>query len=191
MNTQEKIINSARQLFTKYGYKKVSMDEIAQTSGVTKKTVYAYFKNKNELFEYFVNEEIKKMKDITLEIEKKNISFIDKLHQMIYEIIKYKKQSEFLNIITNEIEVLKNSEISKFNNKVDNSIRDFISSKLKNAISKKQIKNINIEFASFIIYTLYMSIIFAYPSEELNEDEISNTLTTILSDGLISKGENI
>jgi len=39
MNTKDVIINSARNLFSKYGYKKVSMDEIANDANVTKKTV--------------------------------------------------------------------------------------------------------------------------------------------------------
>ena len=37
MNKKEEVINAARDLFTKYGYKKVSMDEIAKEANVTKK----------------------------------------------------------------------------------------------------------------------------------------------------------
>ena len=37
MDKREAVIDTARRLFTKYGYKKVSMDEIAKESGVTKK----------------------------------------------------------------------------------------------------------------------------------------------------------
>ena len=56
MEKKEVVINTARELFTKYGYKKVSMDEIARTSNVTKKTIYSYFKDKDELFRYFIEE---------------------------------------------------------------------------------------------------------------------------------------
>lgn len=34
---QEQILKAAKELFTKYGFKKVSMDEIASETGVTKK----------------------------------------------------------------------------------------------------------------------------------------------------------
>lgn len=37
MNKKEIIIETARNLFTNYGYKKVSMDEIATSAKVTKK----------------------------------------------------------------------------------------------------------------------------------------------------------
>ena len=68
MEKKEVVINTARELFTKYGYKKVSMDEIARTSNVTKKTIYSYFKDKDELFRYFIEEELINMKQ---KIEKK------------------------------------------------------------------------------------------------------------------------
>ena len=51
---KEQIIAAARKLFTKYGYKKVSMDEIAREANVSKKTVYAYFKDKEELLKFFI-----------------------------------------------------------------------------------------------------------------------------------------
>ena len=40
MNKKEEVINAARDLFTKYGYKKVSMDEIAKEANVSRKTSY-------------------------------------------------------------------------------------------------------------------------------------------------------
>ena len=60
---EEQIIEAARDLFSTYGYKRVSMDEIAKRANVTKKTVYSYFKSKEELLKYCINDEIKKMKD--------------------------------------------------------------------------------------------------------------------------------
>ena len=40
MEKRENIIASARELFNKYSFDKVSMDEIAKKAGVTKKTIY-------------------------------------------------------------------------------------------------------------------------------------------------------
>ena len=54
MNKKETVINTARELFTKYGYKKASMDEIAKEANVTKKTIYSYFKDKDSMFSYFI-----------------------------------------------------------------------------------------------------------------------------------------
>ena len=58
----DQIITAAKKLFTKYGFKKVSMDEIASEAGVTKKTVYTYFSSKEELLKYCIKEELNNMK---------------------------------------------------------------------------------------------------------------------------------
>jgi len=51
METKEKqILDAARVLFFQYGYKKTSVDEIAEAAGIGKGTVYNYFKNKEDLF---------------------------------------------------------------------------------------------------------------------------------------------
>ena len=52
----EQIIAAARRLFNRYGFKKVSMDEIAREAGVTKKTIYMYFSSKEELLKYFIQD---------------------------------------------------------------------------------------------------------------------------------------
>ena len=186
---KQKIIEAARNLFTKYGFKKVSMDEIAVNAGTTKKTVYSYFKTKGDLFEYFINEELTNMKNITLDIEKKNVPLIDKFHEMVYELIKYKKKSSFINIVTHEVKELKTEDIKNLDDKITNSIKDFIEEKLTIAIKNKEIKDINVKFATFLIYTVYVTVVFAYPSEDLNEEEVSNALTIILKDGLLLKGD--
>lgn len=45
-----KILESAREYFFRYGYKKTSMDDIAEAAGVAKGSLYNYFKNKEDLF---------------------------------------------------------------------------------------------------------------------------------------------
>ena len=54
MSKKEQVITTARILFSERGYRKVSMDEIAKVSGVTKRTIYRYFKDKDDLIKYFL-----------------------------------------------------------------------------------------------------------------------------------------
>lgn len=44
------ILRAAEKLFTAYGYKKVSIDEIVKKAGIAKGTFYLYFKNKDEVY---------------------------------------------------------------------------------------------------------------------------------------------
>lgn len=44
-----RILKAGTDLFVQQGYRKTSVDEVAQAAGVSKGTVYLYFKNKNDL----------------------------------------------------------------------------------------------------------------------------------------------
>ena len=54
-NISEKILESAGSLFLKYGVKSISMDDIARELSISKKTIYQFFKDKNELV-YLISE---------------------------------------------------------------------------------------------------------------------------------------
>ena len=51
MEPKERILAGARELFFKYGTKTITMDDIAKHLGMSKKTLYQYFSNKNEVVE--------------------------------------------------------------------------------------------------------------------------------------------
>ena len=49
-----RIVNATHQLLMQYGVRSVSMDDIAGNLGMSKKTLYQYFKDKNEIIEQVV-----------------------------------------------------------------------------------------------------------------------------------------
>lgn len=52
----EAIFNAAKKNFLSNGFKSTSMDEIANTANVSKRTVYQHFGNKEELFQAMLKE---------------------------------------------------------------------------------------------------------------------------------------
>ncbi len=49
MELKEKIIQESGHLFKRYGFRSVTMDEIASYLSISKKTIYQFFKDKNEV----------------------------------------------------------------------------------------------------------------------------------------------
>lgn len=49
MEPKERILERSHELFNKYGIRSVSMDDIAAGLGMSKKTLYQYFADKEEL----------------------------------------------------------------------------------------------------------------------------------------------
>lgn len=55
---QERILYKAHELFMRYGIRSVSMDEIAAHLGMSKKTIYQYYADKDSLVEEVIGIEI-------------------------------------------------------------------------------------------------------------------------------------
>ncbi|MDW0316260.1 MAG: TetR/AcrR family transcriptional regulator [Nitrososphaeraceae archaeon] len=61
--TREKIVDAAIVTFSKHGYDRTKMDDIAETANLSKGTLYLYFKSKEELFYAISENNIKALKE--------------------------------------------------------------------------------------------------------------------------------
>jgi AcrR family transcriptional regulator len=60
MENKERILEKATDLFMRYGIRSITMDEIAAQLGISKKTIYQYFTDKDAMVEAVVNDEMKR-----------------------------------------------------------------------------------------------------------------------------------
>lgn len=184
---QEQIIEAARKLFYKYGFKRVSVDEIAREAKVTKRTLYMYFKSKEEILKYFINEEIQKMECMVRDIEAQKLGFLDTIHQVLYKLLKYKNEHEFLNRIIEEIDVFNNPMLIENLKVIDSKIQSYILQKLNIAIEKGYTKVEDPEVTAFLIYKMYIALMFDWNenNSKLDENAVANQILNILKFGLI------
>ena len=54
---REQLVQAARQVFARYGYKKTALDDIAREARKGKSTIYYYFKSKDEIFKAVIEAE--------------------------------------------------------------------------------------------------------------------------------------
>jgi len=91
VEVKEKIISGARQLFTKYGIRSITMDMIAEQLGVSKRTIYENFKDKDELLKYCIDEGMTEQRAKIYELIKNSENVIDATFNFIkYSINIYK-----------------------------------------------------------------------------------------------------
>jgi AcrR family transcriptional regulator len=60
MEIKERIQGKAHEMFMRYGIRSVSMDDIALQLGMSKKTLYQYFADKDEMVDAVLNDEVSK-----------------------------------------------------------------------------------------------------------------------------------
>src|ERR1700755_916585 len=58
---QQQILAVAKRLFQVYGLAKVTMDDIAKAIGKGRSSLYYYYKNKDEIFDAVIRNEIREM----------------------------------------------------------------------------------------------------------------------------------
>jgi AcrR family transcriptional regulator len=91
MNEELKnILNKVRFLFMKYGIKSVTMDDVARELGISKKTLYQYVENKNDLLAKIFDMEIADSDCYIEGIDRSKINAIEELfiiHKFLNKIL--------------------------------------------------------------------------------------------------------
>lgn len=65
---REDILNGARDLFQRFGFKKTTMEDIARQIGKSKSALYYYYKTKEEIFEAVVLRDMDCQRDLALNV---------------------------------------------------------------------------------------------------------------------------
>jgi AcrR family transcriptional regulator len=86
MTAEEKILVGAEELFFKYGIRSVTMDDIAKHLGMSKKTIYQYYKEKDEIIHKLMQAHIKKDECTFSESYEKAANIVDEVFSMMKNI---------------------------------------------------------------------------------------------------------
>ncbi|MCG8387472.1 MAG: TetR/AcrR family transcriptional regulator [Cytophagales bacterium] len=79
MEIKDKIVEGAGQLFHKYGIRSVSMDDIARHLSMSKKTLYQYFKDKDDLVTTSMKVLLEEEKEQFKAIEKQSVDALQEM----------------------------------------------------------------------------------------------------------------
>ena len=82
--TRQKLVDIARQMFAKNGIEGTTMNDIAVASGKGRRTLYTYFKSKEELYYAVIESELERLSDKLDEVATKKIRPQDKIIELIY-----------------------------------------------------------------------------------------------------------
>ncbi|MGF1559924.1 MAG: TetR/AcrR family transcriptional regulator [Flavobacteriaceae bacterium] len=154
---KEKILEKATDMFLTLGFKSVTMDDLANEMGISKKTIYAHFDNKTMLVE--------ESTDYLFETISKGIDFICSLKKNpIEELYEIKK---FAMLHLKDEKSSPQYQLQKYYPKIHESIRqkqfemmqDCVVDNVKQGIEQGIYReNLNVDFVSRIYFTGVTSI---------------------------------
>lgn len=84
LKTRNILVDVARQLFAKKGLESTTVNDIAIASGKGRRTLYTYFKNKEEIYLAVIIAELERLSEKMSEVADKHLSPEDKLVEIIY-----------------------------------------------------------------------------------------------------------
>jgi AcrR family transcriptional regulator len=95
--TRDMLVDVARQLFARMGVDNTTMNDIAQASRKGRRTLYTYFKSKNDIYQAVVETEVNKLYEMLLEVAGKDLPADEKLMNFLYVRLSAVKQIVFRN----------------------------------------------------------------------------------------------
>jgi AcrR family transcriptional regulator len=79
MDVKERILKETKELFFRYGVKSITMDDVAKHLAISKKTIYQFFKDKDELVAMVAKDHMAENEQIMEEIAKNAADPIDEV----------------------------------------------------------------------------------------------------------------
>lgn len=142
---KEKIIEQAAELFLNLGFKSVTMDDIANKMGISKKTIYVHFGNKTELVDavsFFLFENICEGIDTICDTSKNPIKELYDVKMFVMRHLKNEKTSPQYQLKKYYPETYNRLHMAQFN-KMQESVQE----SLKRGIAMELFReNINVDF---------------------------------------------
>ncbi|XCF05901.1 TetR/AcrR family transcriptional regulator [Tamlana crocina] len=154
---KEDILKSAVDLFLNYGFKSVTMDDIASAQGISKKTIYQYFENKTVLVEeavmYLFQTISSGIEDIR-DLEKNPIEEILEIKEFLMQHLKDEKSSPQYQLEKYYPKIFKDIKEKQFC-----VMEDCVACNLERGVKLGLYrKNINIDFISKIYFTCMIAL---------------------------------
>ena len=84
VKTRIRLVDVARQLFAKKGLENTTMNDIAQASGKGRRTLYTYFKNKEDIYWAVIEGELERINERINDVALQPMEPEDKLMEVIY-----------------------------------------------------------------------------------------------------------
>ena len=150
----KEIVIAAKKLFWKFGFKRVTIEEVCREANVSKMTFYKHFKNKMELIKYLLNFIFEKSIKKYRQIMDSNIPFPEKVQKTLD--LKMEQSQDISNEFMDDYIRHADSEMLEFLNQMKTKNLTMIVNDYSEAQRKGEIrKDIKIEFILYFLNHMF------------------------------------
>ncbi len=186
---KKRILETARVLFNRFGFHKVSVDEIVSQLGMSKKTFYKHFESKDMLVKTLVDMHILNINfQVNNLVQNKQLNFIQKIENYLNIITSFHaiiSQNFLRDIIKYSPDIMKQIEEAGRNLIVENFRILFTKGVEENAVRNDVDPDLFVTMYSHIVQKLHDPHILSNMSYSF--EEINKMTTTILFKGILTE----
>jgi len=181
-DTKEYIIDTARQLFSKFSYLGVSMNDIARRVNITKAALYYHFTGKKEIYEKVLDNVFDDLSlSITQALKEKTID--KKLHKLIKNYINFGlKEKNFIRALMLRLPSSDRitKRITQSRERIINLIQPIIEEKA--LASRKITKNVDAKLLTSLLIGMMDGLLLEYSflNKKINLTKISEQIVAAL-----------
>lgn len=167
--TRQKLIEVARELFAHKGLESTTMNDIAAASGRGRRTLYTYFRSKEEIYYAVIEEELERLSEKMDEVLSMNVEPEEKVFTLIYSHLNIIKDTVARNG-TLRAEFFRNIwKVEKVRKTFDEEERRFLSQVLQEGVDKGRFRIDNVGLMADIIHFSLKGLEVPYIYDRLGE----------------------
>ncbi|HDP75282.1 MAG TPA: TetR/AcrR family transcriptional regulator [Bacteroidales bacterium] len=177
---RENIISTATEVFSRYGFKKTSMEDIARALRMGKSSIYYYFKGKEEIFQAVVDREADLLRVKVKEILDSAQPVTEKLRTYV------KMRMDLIKQLSNYMEILKNDDLmnleltEKFRKKYDDEEITIVRQILEEGTNKGELKVKDLNLSALAIVTAMKGLEIPLVSSTMGVESLNMVIDDML-----------
>lgn len=163
---RERVLGAAKELFSRFGFKKATVDEIAEGAGLSKRTLYEVFESKEALLADLVMAEALSFRKLCLGQMKRLDDPAEKLRLLCVLSRQYFDENPFLGQVLADDAGLYAPFLGNEIHRVEAGIQDIIAGLLKEGMQKRRFRTLDVEPTARCILVLFRGFTYRRAADE-------------------------
>jgi AcrR family transcriptional regulator len=180
------ILDLAKRRFERFGFPKVTMDEIAKDGRITKKTIYRHFRSKEELFTRVVIREALAARAEILQRLGEVQDPLARLEKLIVTALDYFREERFiLKLLEDKDGIFLPFLRPEFVVMVEKETVNLVADILREGIKKGRIRELDEQIAGYVMFKIFQVFTYARTAalpqtDEDNQHEMAELLDFLM-----------
>lgn len=187
-NRKAQVLDAARERFLRFGVKKTTMDEICGDAGISKKTLYEFFRSKEDLFLAVFIREALSNRDYILQKVESIEGPLEKIRCMVRVAVeRIRKQKFMIQVLSDESDLYAPYLKEPFRQQVESAILDLFVPLLEDGIRRGEIRRLEPRPVAYFMFKLFQTFTYAKTASIRGDEKDINELIDFVLEGISAR----